>query len=346
MTAWRLRGPLGAVAAATLAGALAYPASGHTEPMATLAHVAPASGARAATASIARAAGGRARSAEAELRAAVATPQPATVTYDRWHGTSFGAYLAPKGAFWSDDGGIDVVVHFNAAMLAGHSWQASDANAVIVSAAFGSYGSGAYQEAMADPGRFGRMVAEVVASVAAQKKPGVKLHVRHLGLVAWSAGFGAVGRILAVPRYFAQLDSIILLDALQAGYKDPSRGAAQGADHVSLTGLAPYIRFAREAQAGRKQLVVTHTSIVPPQYASTTEAATALASAVGAAPHEAATSNGGMRRTYRVDEGGLHLHGYQGAGPGDHMRHLQLVGEVVREFLVPRWSGHASQPTP
>jgi hypothetical protein len=316
---------LAAAAATALVGALSYPTAVHGEPASTVARVAPAAF--------------RARSAEAELRAAV-TPAEAltTVTYERWHGTSFGAYLAPKGAFWSDDGGIDVVVHFNAAMLAGRSWQASGANAVIVSAAFGSYGSGAYQEAMADPGRFGRMVSEVVASVSAQSKPGMKLHVRHLGLVAWSAGFGAVGRILAVPRYFEQLDSIILLDALQAGYKDPSRGAAQGADHVSLTGLAPYIRFAREAMAGRKQLVVTHTSIVPPQYASTTEAATALAAAVGVVPHPTNEASGAMLRTYRVDEGGLHLHGFQGAGPGDHMRHLHLVGDVVHEFLVPRWA--------
>ncbi|HRG99667.1 MAG TPA: hypothetical protein PLR99_25645 [Polyangiaceae bacterium] len=322
-------GPLVAAATATLVGALSCPSPVHGEPASSVARAAPIVA--------------RARSAEAELRAAVAPTEPVTsvtpVSYEPWHGTSFGAYLAPKGAFWSDDGGIDVVVHFNAAMLAGRSWQASGANAVIVSAAFGSFGSGAYQEAMADPGRFGRMVSEVVASVAAQRKPGTKLHVRHLGLVAWSAGFGAVGRILAVPRYFEQLDSVILLDALQAGYKDPSRGAAQGADHVSLTGLAPYIRFAREAMAGRKQLVVTHTSIVPPQYASTTEATTALAAAVGAVPQPTNEASGAMVRTYRVDEGGLHLHGFHGAGPGDHMRHLHLVGDVVHEFLVPRWTG-------
>lgn len=319
------RSPLAAAATATMAFALSWPAAVHGEPS-SVARVAPVAA--------------RARSAEAELRAAVASADPVTsVAYERWHGTSFGAYLAPTGTFWTDDGGIDVVVHFNAAMLAGRSWQTSGANAVIVSAAFGSFGSGAYQEAMADPGRFGRMVSEVVASVAAHRKPGTKLHVRHLGLVAWSAGFGAVGRILAVPRYFDQLDSVILLDALQAGYKDPSRGVGQGADHVSLTGLAPYIRFAREAMAGRKQLVVTHTSIVPPQYASTTEAATALAAAVGAVLHPTSEARGAMVRTYRVDEGGLHLHGFQGAGPGDHMRHLHLVGDVAHEFLVPRWAG-------
>jgi len=260
------------------------------------------------------------------------------VDYEAWHGVSFGAYLAPKGDFWSDDGGVDVIVHFNAAMLAGRSWQKSHANAVVVSAAFGAFGSGPYQEAMADPGRFGRMLAEVVGTLAAQRKhPG--LHVRRLGVVAWSAGFGAVGRILAVPKYFAQVDSLILLDALQAGYKDPTRGAHQGVENVSLTGLEPYIRFAREAQAGKKQLVLTHTSIIPPEYASTTEAALAIVGAVKATKHESTGQNAdGMLRAYRVDDGELHVHGFHGGGPADHMRHLHTVGDVVREYLVPRWS--------
>lgn len=262
----------------------------------------------------------------------------APVDYEAWHGVGFGAYLAPKGEFWGDDGGVDVIVHFNAAMLAGRSWQKSHANAVVVSAAFGAFGSGPYQEAMADPGRFGRMLAEVVGTLAAQRKH-QGLHVRRLGIVAWSAGFGAVGRILAVPKYFAQVDSLVLLDALQAGYKDPSKGSAQGVDNVSLGGLEPYIRFAREAQAGKKQLVLTHTSIVPPEYASTTEAALAIVGAIGAKKHDTNEAFAdGMVRSYRVDDGDLHVHGFRGGGPGDHMRHLHIVGDVVREYVVPRWA--------
>ena len=256
-----------------------------------------------------------------ELDAFGRAPSP-PVDYESWHGTSFGAFLSPKGDFWADD--VDP--------------------AVVVSAAFGAYGSGPYQEAMADPGRFGRMIAEVVAGVSAQKRhPG--LHVRRVGIVAWSAGFGAVGRVLAVPRYFAQIDSVILLDAMQAGYKDPSRGMGQGPDRVSLTGIDPYVRFAREAVTGKKQLVITHTSIVPPEYASTTDAALALVAAVAAPKRETSESNSrGMVRSYRVDTGDLHVHGYRGQGPDDHMKHLHMVGDVVREWLVPRWGAPARAP--
>lgn len=267
------------------------------------------------------------------------------VDYETWHGTSFGAFLAPKGDFWGDDGGVDVIVHFNAAMLAGRSWQSSHANAVVVSAAFGAFGSGPYQEAMSDPGRFGRMIAEVIAGVSAQKKhPG--LHVRRVGIVAWSAGFGTVGRVLSVPKYFDQVDSVILLDAMQAGYKDPSRGSGQGPERVSLTGIDPYIRFAREAKAGKKQLVITHTSIIPPEYASTTDAALALVAAVSAPVRETHESTArGMVRTYRADVGDLHVQGFRGQGPDDHMRHLHMVGDVVRESLVPRWSLSTRAPS-
>jgi hypothetical protein len=98
------------------------------------------------------------------------------------------------------------------------------------------------------------------------------------------------------------------------------------------------VRFAREALTGKKQLVVTHTSIVPPEYASTTEAALAIVGAVGAHKRDDShTTHDGLVRTYRVDDGDLHVHGFKGAGPNDHMRHLHRVGDVVREYLVPRW---------
>ncbi len=276
-------------------------------------------------------------SAAAQLRRELEAPP---VNYMQWRGTSFGAFLAPRGEFWDEGGGVDVVVHFNAAMMAGKEWTRSHANAVIVSAAFGSFGSGPYQEAMADPGRFGRMLSEVVRGLEAQRRSSAPphLHVRKLGLVAWSAGFGAVGRILQVPRYFEKVDSVVLLDAMQAGYKDPARGAGQGPTQVSLTGIEPYIRFAREAKTGKKQMIITHTSIVPPQYASTTDAALALLGAVGVERRATEEVNGrNMVLSYRADAGDLHVLGYRGGGPDDHMRHLFMVGDVAREHIVPRW---------
>ena len=77
-----------------------------------------------------------------------------TVEYGAYQGTSFGAYLAPLASetrdFIDADGGVDLVFHFNAALLAEKSWRRSDANAVIVSQAFSTFGSGPYEDAYAD----------------------------------------------------------------------------------------------------------------------------------------------------------------------------------------------------
>jgi hypothetical protein len=50
-----------------------------------------------------------------------------------------------------------------------------------------------------------------------------------------------------------------------------------------------------------------------------------------------------MRLSYRADAGNLHVRGYRGVGPRDHFDHLHLVGEVLRNWLVPRWNAGGSR---
>src|SRR4051794_5692268 len=58
------------------------------------------------------------------------------IEYDAWAGMAGNAtYLTPRGELADEDGGVDVIVHFNAAQMAEKEWRKSQANAVIVSAA-------------------------------------------------------------------------------------------------------------------------------------------------------------------------------------------------------------------
>ena len=272
------------------------------------------------------------------------TPSPAaallpSVEMGHWVGTSFGAYLPPARDFIDADGGVDVVFHFNAAMLAEKSWRRSNLNAVLVSQAFSSFGTGAYADAFADRGRFQRMLDEVLRTIARAEHRSEPLHARRITLVGWSAGFAAVGAILSVPPYFAMVDSVVLLDGLHAQYNvsDPSEKHAQmGAEKVNVRQLASFIAFAREAAAGSKAMVVTHTSIVPPDYASSTESSRAMLRELGVATHETDDAAFGMKLRYRADAKNLHVLGFHGGGPQDHMQHLHAVGDVVRTFIAPR----------
>jgi len=262
---------------------------------------------------------------------------------ERWKGTLHGSYLSPKSAadFVADDGGFDVVFHFHAGQMSEREMRESGMHAVFVSCGFG-IGSGPYSDMFADTYRFDRMLADITNNVAKDTgKPGV--HVRRIGLVSWSAGFAAIGKILAVDRYYSRIDSVTLLDSLHSPYIEPNpKTAAQGAERVDVKAMAPFVRFAKDAAAGTtKTMVITHSAIIPPDYASSTEATSALLTSISIplVTAEATEPNArGMTLATRVDAGNLHVRGFRGRGPKDHFKHLYLIGEVLRSWVVPRWN--------
>ncbi len=275
------------------------------------------------------------------IPSSVETPEPTIgdVAFEpHWQGVSFGAYLAPKELPVTDDGGVDVLFHFHAGQMADAQWRASGANVVVVSAGFG-IGTTPYVEAFRDPTRFKRMLGEVLKSLGG--KAGRALHARRVTLAAWSAGFAAVSKILSVPEYFDMVDTVVLNDALHTAYTRTSTaplGPGLGVDRVNVKSLAPFVRFAREAIEGKKAMVMTHSSILPPDYASASEATMALLRELGMTPTEAHDTNArGMEAYYHADNGDLHVTGFKGTAKRDHMNHLYLVGELLRAHAVPRW---------
>jgi len=287
-------------------------------------------------------------SSERNARTTPVAPSPAAelaappVAFDRWRGVSFGSYLAPKADFVAKDGGVDVVFHFHAGQMAERQMKDSGMNAVFVSCGFG-LGSGAYADAFASPHRFGRMLDELVKNLETQTgaEKGM-LHVRHLALTSWSAGFAAIGKILGVERYYAMTDAVVLNDSLHSVYKDPNpKTAAQGAERVDLKMMRSFLRFAKDAAAGQKVMTITHSAIIPPDYASSSEATQALLTAIEIPYPSVASGDGETWRTMtlgkRADAGNLHVRGFRGQGPRDHFEHLYLIGQVLRSWVVPRW---------
>jgi hypothetical protein len=45
-----------------------------------------------------------------------------------------------------------------------------------------------------------------------------------------------------------------------------------------------------------------------------------------------------MLEWYHADSGGLHVRGFRGSGPRDHMDQVHLLGDVMRTFVAPRWT--------
>jgi hypothetical protein len=237
-------------------------------------------------------------------------------------------YLAPKKDFVAKDGGVDVAFHFHGAEMAGDDWRQSGLNAVIISVTLPGVGNTPYKLALADPSRFGAILDEVIKRVGAT-------HSRRIAVFGFSAGYAAVGQVLSNDWYYSKIDTVVLLDGL----------------HASLVGgkpeekaIAIFEQFARDAVAGNKTMVVTHSSVVPPNYASTTQMTDLLLASAHVPRVEEEKRNAfGMIERSHADAGNLHLRGYRGDGPKDHMDQLRLLSVALTDYIVPRWTRLAVQ---
>jgi hypothetical protein len=161
------------------------------------------------------------------------------------------------------------------------------------------------------------------------KKP--RARARKIALSAWSAGYGAVEEILRQPLA-GRIDSVILLDGLHCDYT--------GGGGLEPRQLDAFLKFARKAARGETLMVVSHSSIIPPGYASTTETANYLIDGLGGRPAISRPRAGdpmGLELISRFDRAGFHVRGYAGNAELDHCAHLGLFRDILRVHLAPRW---------
>jgi hypothetical protein len=191
--------------------------------------------------------------------------------------------------------------------------------------------SSVYARPFADPALFDRLLARACEEVARVRAPGSTLRPGRVVLSAFSAGFGGVRAILGVPAHFDRVDALVLADSLYCGYAEPAD--ARRPDPALMAGFR---RFAREAAAGRKAMLVSHSAQVPEGYASTTESADDLIREVGGAATSGRRDWGaGLVETRRFEAGRLRIVGFAGEGPEDHLRHLRQVQSLWKALPDP-----------
>jgi hypothetical protein len=259
-------------------------------------------------------------------------PAPAPVAFEpNWKAYPFGVLLSPKHPC-DADGAFDVVWHFHAGKAADASYRDSGLRAVVVDFTLDGLGTTPYWNAFDDDARFGRMQAALEHAMAKRGDcPGA--HVRRTGLVCFSAGYASAQRILAVPRYYDAIDAVIVLDGLHTGFVTDGGGRKR----ANLTLLAPFVRAAKDATAGKKLFVFTHSAIDPIRYASTAAVADALVAELGGTfrPGPPGPPYGARRG---ADVGDAHVLGFPGDTAHAHVEHDHRVGAVLRRWLLPRWA--------
>jgi hypothetical protein len=214
-----------------------------------------------------------------------------------------------------------LLIHFH-----GGAWlpevAAVRVNTAVIAIQLGA-GSGVYARAFADSTRLQKLLQE------AEAKAGVQFS--SLTLSAWSAGYGAIREILKVPDNYARVERVLLMDGLHTGYVGNKPGPQES--QLETDGLQIFLQFARDAVAGKKRMLITHSEIFPGTFASTTETADWLLKELGL-KRKAVVRWGPMQtqQLSEVKQGQFQLIGFAGNAAPDHVDQLHSLPEYLRRF--------------
>lgn len=150
-----------------------------------------------------------------------------------------------------------------------------------------------------------------------------KLKINNIYLTAFSAGYGGVRAILRFPELFELVTGIGLADGM---YCDTDQ------DSIKVQ-LDPFIRFARQALAGKKKFILTHSEVEAFDYYTAEKATEILAGKLSLEK----TLNNSVdeigQKLYIINSGGLKITGYEGKSGNDHIKHLKGIFLIFSELL-------------
>jgi hypothetical protein len=192
---------------------------------------------------------------------------------------------------------------------------AQQRNMAVITVQAGS-GSGSYVKLFTDPARFLRLIAE------AEAKSG--LNFSEIDLGGWSAGCGALRQILSDPASYDRVGGVLCIDGVHTGYVNNKPGPEES--QIETDNLQAWLRLGRDAMAGKKRFILTHSEIFPGTFASTTETADYLLREWGLAAHPVV--QWGPMKTQMLSEvktGGLLVVGFAGNSAPDHVDQLHSL---------------------
>jgi hypothetical protein len=230
-----------------------------------------------------------------------------------------GTLFVPKGVRKK----ARLVIHFHGSETIPEIAAARLGDTAVISMQLGT-GSGTYGRPFADPLLFSRIVSEAETKSHVTFSPII--------LTSWSAGYGAVRAILRVPENYKRVDRVLLMDGMHASYVGDAPGTGPGQESVLVPeDLQIFAEFARDAIAGRKRMIVTHSEIFPGTYASTTETTDWLVSTLGL-KLKAVLKWGpvGLQQLSEVRAGKFQLLGYAGNSAPDHVDQLQALPDFLK----------------
>jgi hypothetical protein len=247
-------------------------------------------------------------------------PDPGKGRYGAWQTLPLGRMVVPQPPPRET---YDLLLHFHGGEAVRRVLAAVEPFSevpLVIAALDAGVGSQAYAESFAGAQPLEELLGTVDSALAPAR-------LRYLVVSAWSAGYGAVREMLREHPTVA--NAVVLLDSVHTSYE------ADGATPVK-EGVAPFLSFARRAQASEAVMVLTHSDIRPPGYASTTEVATTLIAELGGRrAYGGLLPAHGIELKTRYDAGLMHVLGYSGSSKEAHCAQLSLLPDILRNDVFP-----------
>ncbi len=256
---------------------------------------------------------------------------------------SSGVLFVPP-TFQSVDGAFDLLVFFHGnTELVVQSVAAANLDALVFVVNAGT-GSGTYENHYGIQAIFPYELQRIVEVAKSRGLEGARLG--RLAFGAWSAGYGAILRLLMQETSRSRVSAVLLADALHSNLKEDFSRT------VDLERMAPFVQFAQDAASGDKLFVMTHSEVNEFRYATTTETADALIAAVGAYRFRSAdwpdrpafplarqvmATESWLEQRSEAHKGNFHVRGYRGYREDDHIAHLAQISTTLLADLVRYW---------
>lgn len=223
---------------------------------------------------------------------------------------------------------LDLLIHFHGGLsTSGYAVEQSE-NPYLLAAVNLGHGSSAYEKPFLDETVFPTLYGAIKDSLRQFQG---KI-IREVLISGFSAGYGAARAILSAETSFNLVDGLILLDGLHTDYVPERTVLAEGGT-LNTEKFAAFLRFAKAAIRKEKRFLITHSTIFPGTYASTTESTEYLINASGSS-RKAVLKWGpvGMQQLSEVRNGDFIVLGFAGNTAPDHVDHLHGLFAFLKQM--------------
>lgn len=253
-------------------------------------------------------------------------------------------FSLPEDLRIAPDGSVDVFIHFhgNTEMVL-ESTEHAHIGAATVVVNLG-VGSGPYEERFDNPVNFTDLLTRIEGAI--EKRGVANAKLGRVALSSWSAGYGAVLRILKNEGLAAKIDGIILLDGLHVGHLEDG--------NLNWISIEPFKAYAERAVRGETLFVITHSNIEPVDYLGVKQTSDHLLQHFGISrqqvdgvttlpPFESfkgvlpKAEMIPLTRQTEARKGNFIVRGFRGNEPHTHIAHLMEMSLIGLPDLASRW---------